>query len=126
MGKNSFNQEHVRDSVTDRLVDQVSETLKTFDRALLGRGLRLSALDDLQGVLRESNGTMAIGFEVNTNVEAHGGMVEMLNTSVGADRLKLQHLLNVIRAGAVGVSSLDDTNLKVLRNSSASGQIANE
>lgn len=126
VGEDSFNQEHVRDSITDRLVDQVSETLQTFNRALLGRGLRLGALNGLQGVLRESNGTMAVGFKVNANVEAHGGMVKMFNTGVGTDGLKLQHFFNVIRAGAIRVGGLNDTNLEVLRNTSTSGQIANE
>lgn len=126
VSKNSFDQEHVGDGITDRLVDQVSKSLEALKGALLGRRLGLSVLNGLQGGLGESNGTVTVGLEVDANVEAQGRMVQMLNTSVGANRRQLQDLLDVVRAGTIGVSGLDDADLELLRNSSAPRKITDE
>lgn len=69
---------------------------------------------------------MAVGLEVDTNVESQGSVVEMLHTSVGANDRQLQHLLDVVGASTVGVSGLDDTDLQLLRNTSIAGEVADE
>lgn len=69
---------------------------------------------------------MAIGLKVDTDIEAKGCVVKVLHTSVGANDGELQHLLNVVGTGTVGISSLDNTDLQFLRNASAPGEIANE
>jgi hypothetical protein len=52
--------------------------------------------------------------------------VEVLHTSVGANDGELEHLLNVVGTGTVGIGGLNDTNLQLLRNTSIAGKIANE
>lgn len=126
VSKNSFDKEHVGDGITDRLVDQVSESLEALKGALLGRRLRLGVLNGLQGGLRESDGTVTVGFKVDANIEAQGRMVQMLNTGIGANGRQLQDLLDVVRARTIRISSLDDADLELLRNSSAARKIADE
>lgn len=126
MGEDSFNQEHVRNSIANCLVDQVSEALQTFNRPLLGRRLGLCALDGLEGGFGKGDRAVAICLKVDTNIKTQGGMVKVLYSGVGADRWELQHLLDIIRAGTVRIRSLDHTNLEILRNPSVSSQVANE
>ena len=51
VGEDSLNKEHVRQGITDSLVDQIRQSLEGFQGMLLSRGLRLGVLDDLQSVL---------------------------------------------------------------------------
>lgn len=80
---------------------------------LLRGRLGLGVLNDLQGILGECHCAVAVGLKVDTDVEAQSGVVEMLDTGVGADDGELQDLFDVICAGAVGVGGLDDTDLQL-------------
>lgn len=126
MGKDGLDKKHVRESVTDSLVDQISKGLQALEGTLLGRRLRLSALDGLQSVFGEGNGSVSIGFEVDTDIKAQSGVMEMLDASVGANGGEFENLLNVVRASSVSISSLDDANLELLGNSGIAGQVTDE
>jgi hypothetical protein len=69
---------------------------------------------------------VAVGLEVHADIETKSGVVKVLHTGVGADDGELQHLLDVVGTRAVGVGSLDDTNLELLGNASATSEVANE
>ena len=126
VGKDSLDKKHVGQGITNGLVNQVGESLEAFKSVLLCGRLRLGVLDDLQGVFGESDGTMAVGLEVHTDIEAQGCVVEMLHTGVGADDRELEDLLNVVCAGPVGVGGLNDTDLKLGGNSGVAGKVADE
>jgi len=57
---------------------------------------------------------VAVGFEVDANVEALGGVVQVLDSRVGAEDRQLEVLLDVLGGGAVGVGSLDNADLELL------------
>lgn len=78
------------------------------------------------GLLGENDGTMTIGLEVDAYIELAGDMVKVLDTSRGADDRELKIPLNIVGAGAVGVGGLDDTNAKLLGQTSRADEIANK
>jgi len=57
---------------------------------------------------------VAVGFKVDANVEALGGVVQVLDSRVGAEDRQLEVLLDVLGGGAVGVGSLDNADLELL------------
>jgi hypothetical protein len=126
VGKDGLDKEHIGESITDSLVDQISQSLEALQGVLLGRRLGLGILDSLHSILREGHGAVAVSFKVDTDVKAESGVVKVLHTGVGADDGKLEHLFNVVRAGTVGVGGLDDANLELLGNASVASKVANE
>ena len=126
VSEDSLDEKHIGESIANSLVYEVGKSLEALQSVLLSRRLGLGVLDDLQRVLRESHSAVAVGLKVDTNVEPQGSVVEMLHTSVGANDGQLQDLLNVVGAGTVGVSSLDNTDLQLLRNTSIAGEVADE
>lgn len=126
VSEDSLDEKHIGERVTNSLVDEVGKSLKALQRVLLGGRLGLRVLNDLKSVLREGDGAVTVGLEVDTDIESQSGVVEMLHTSVGANDGELEHLLDVVGAGTVGIGSLNDTNLQLLRNTSIAGEIANE
>lgn len=126
VGEDSLDKEHIGQGVSDSLVDQVGQSLKALQRALLSRGLRLGVLDDLECILREGDGAVSVSLEVDADIEAQGGVMKVLHTGVGADDGKFKHLFDVVGARAVGVGGLDDTDLELLGNASAASKVANE
>lgn len=126
VSEDSLDEKHIGESITNSLVDEVGKSLEALQRVLLSRRLGLGVLDDLQSVLRESDGAVAVGLKVDTDVEPQGGVVEMLHTSVGANDGELEDLLDVVGASTVGIGGLNDTNLQLLRNTSIASEIADE
>lgn len=88
--------------------------------------MRLGVLDDFQCILREGDGAVAVGFKVDTDVEAKGGVVKVFYTGVGADDGKLEHFFNVVGTGAVGIGGLNNADFELLGNTGTTGEIANE
>jgi hypothetical protein len=126
VSEDSLNEEHIGESITNSLVDKVGKSLQALQRMLLSWRLGLGVLDDFQSGLRESDGAVTVGLEVNTDVEPQGGVVEMLHTSIGANDGKLEDLLDVVGAGTIGIGGLNDTDLQLLRNTSIASEIADE
>jgi hypothetical protein len=126
VSEDSLDEKHIGESVTNSLVDEVGKSLETLQRVLLSGRLGFRVLNDLQSILRESDGTVTVGLEVDTDVESQSGVVEVLHTSVGANDGELEHLLDVVGTGTVGIGGLNDTNLQLLCNTSIAGKIANE
>lgn len=126
VSENGLDEEHVGQSITNSLVDEVDQSLEALQGMLLSRRLGLGVLDDLQGVLRECDGTVAVGLEVDTDIEPQGSVVQVLHTSVSANDWEFKHLLDVVGAGTVGIGGLNNTNLQLLRNTGIASEIANE
>lgn len=68
MGQHDFHEQHVRESITHGLVDDVGEINEVVERCGLRRGGRLIGREFLKGVGGEQNSAVAIGLEVNADV----------------------------------------------------------
>lgn len=91
MGKDGLNEEHVGDSVSNGLVDELGEGYEVVECGGLGRGGRFMGGELCLGFGREENGAVAVGFEVDANGVVLGGMVEMFDTGRDApDRYALE------------------------------------
>lgn len=55
---------------------------------------------------------MAVGFEVDTNVQFLGSMVEMLDSGGRAVYFEFEVLLDVLGSSTIGIRSLYDSDLK--------------
>jgi len=69
---------------------------------------------------------VAVGLEVDADIEALGRVVEMLDARVGAEDGQLKVLLDVLSRGAIGVGGLDDTNLELLREAGGAAEVREE
>lgn len=73
------NEEKVRDSVPDGLVDEEREVSEMRKGRRLGRRLGLVRRKQREERRREEDGAMSVGFKVHANVVFFGGVVEMLD-----------------------------------------------
>ena len=124
--QDDLNEEHVGDGVTDGLVDQVAERGKGGESILLCGGLRLGGLEGSQGVRGEENGAVTVGLEVNTDIEALGDVVKVLDASGSAHDGKLEVGADVVGAGTVGIGGLDNTNAELILQTGALNEVADE
>jgi len=69
---------------------------------------------------------MSVGFEVDADVEACSGMVEVLDPRRGADDRQREDLVDVICACAVCVCGLHDADLEGGGEVGGAGQVAEE
>lgn len=69
---------------------------------------------------------MTVGLKVDANIEFGGGVMKPLHSSWSAHSRKLQRLGHIVGAGAIGVGSLDNADLQLLRKACFTGQVANE
>src|SRR5690606_30729864 len=106
--------------------DEVRHGGQGVESILLGGRLRLRLAEETYGLLREDDGAMAVGFEVDTDIELASSMVEMLHTSGGADDGKLKMLLDVGCASTVGVGGLDNANSEVVFETGGADEVADE
>ena len=90
-----FGKEHVRQGITNSLVDEVNAGFEGVERILLARRLWLSVPNELDSWIGEENSAMTVSLEVDTNIESLRGVVEMLDASRRADNRKLEHLLDI-------------------------------
>lgn len=114
VGEDDLDHQHIGDGVADGLVDEVGEGGQDLERVLLGRGLRRLRLERLDGVLREQHRPVAVRLEVHADVERARGVVQVLHPRRRAHHGQLQVLLDVARAGAVGVGRLHDADAQGL------------
>ncbi|KND90179.1 hypothetical protein TOPH_05174 [Tolypocladium ophioglossoides CBS 100239] len=126
VGEDDLDHEHVGDGVADGLVDEITNGGERLEGVLLCGRLRLLRPEDAHRLLGEDDGAVAVGLEVDANVELARGVVQMLDTRGRADNGELQVLLDVVGAGTVGVSSLDNTNTEVVLQTSGVDEVANE
>jgi hypothetical protein len=126
VSKDNLDHEHVGDSITDSLVDKVADGSESIESILLGRRLGLSLTESTDSLLREDNGTVTVGLEVNTNIELASSVVQVLHTSRSEDNGKTQVLLDVVGAGTVGISGLNNADAKVVFKASRANKVANE
>ncbi len=61
----------------------------------------------------EDDGAVAVGFEVDADVEAARGVVEVFYACRGADGGELEDFGDVVCAGAVGVGGLDEADFEL-------------
>jgi hypothetical protein len=124
--ENDFNEKEVRQGVSNSLVDQVDARAQNLEVFRLGRRLGLVFLDGLQRVVGEDGGTVAVSFEVDTNVKLLCGVVKILYSRGRAGDREAKVLLNIVGCCAIGVCSLHDTNLDLVRETRCAHKIAEE
>lgn len=94
--EDDFGEEHVRQGVADRLVDEVDARAEGLQSVLLAGGFGLGVADDADGFVGEDDGAVAVGFEVDADVEvADSCVVEMFDAGRGADDRELEDLVDV-------------------------------
>lgn len=126
VSKDNLHHEHIRDGISDSLVNKIADGREGLESVLLRRRLGLLLTESTDSLLGEDNSAVTVGLEVDTNVELAGSMVQMLDTSGSADDWELKVLLDVAGAGTVGISSLDDANAEIILEASRANEVANE
>jgi hypothetical protein len=126
VSQDNFNKKEVRQRVSDSLVDEVYASAQDLEVLRLGWRLGLVFLDGLQRVVGENGGAVAIGFEVDTNVKLLCGVVKILHSCRRAGDREAEVLLDVVRRCAIGVRSLYDTDLDLVREARCAYKIAKE
>jgi len=124
--EDGFDEEEVRERVPDGLVDEVVAGLEGVEGGGLGGGFGFRFADGADGGAREDDGAVAVGLEVDANVESSGGVVEVLDARRGADDGQREDLVDVVCACAVGVGGLHDADLEGGGEASGLGEVAEE
>jgi hypothetical protein len=126
MCQHHLGKEYVRDCIADSLIDEIDAGREGVESVLCARTLRLGLANGADGVVGEKNGAVAVGFEVDADVVAGGGVVEVLDAGVGALNGQLEHFLDVFSRGTIGVGSLDDAYLELGVDASNAGHVCEE
>jgi hypothetical protein len=126
MSKNDLNHEHVRNGISNGLVDEVSNSGQGLQSILLSGRLRLLLAEDAEGLLGEDYSSMAVGLEVNTDIELARSMVKVFDASGCANDGELKVLLDVGSASTVGIGCLNDTYPEVVLKSSRANEVTDE
>jgi len=124
--EDDFDEEEVGEGVADGLVDEVDASAQDVEGFLLAGVAGLVLLDGVEGVVREDHGAVAVGFEIDTNVELFGCVVQVLHAGGCAVDLELEVIFNVLRGGAVGVGGLHNSNLELICQSTLANGVAEE
>lgn len=69
---------------------------------------------------------MTVCLEVDTDIETSSSVVQVLDTSGGADHVQTQVLLHVSGGGSVGVCRLDNTNVELLDQTGLASEVGDE
>jgi hypothetical protein len=69
---------------------------------------------------------VAVGLEVDADVEVLGRVVQVLDSSGSADDWQVKGLLDVLGRRAIGVRCLYDSNLQLLSETGFSCKVTNE
>lgn len=126
VSEDDFNKQHVRESVTNGLVDELSKGNESAKGVSLSGRLWLMSMDGLQSRRGEDDGSVAVGLEVNTNIEASCRVVKMLDAGRSENKLQAKMFLNIAGCGTVGISRLDNTNVELLNETRLTGKVTNE
>lgn len=80
MQQDSLDEQHVRECISDRLVDYVDESFQVCE-SLGFRGVRgRVGRDCRERSWREEDGSVSVRFEVNSNVVRGGSVVKMFDS----------------------------------------------
>ena len=79
MNEDDEHEEKVRERVTDGLVDEVGEVGQVGEGGRLGGRFGLVGREEVEEGRREEDGSVPVGFEVDTDVVPLGGVVEVLD-----------------------------------------------
>ena len=126
MREDDFDEQEVREGVADRLVDELYEGAEGLEGRVLGGGLGFVFAETFERRVGEDDGAVAVGFEVDADVEFSGGVMEVLDARVGADDGEFEVVSDVVRGSAVGVGGLDDADFEFFREAGAFGEVADE
>ena len=126
VGEDDFYEQHVGEGVADGLVDEVADGGEGIEGVLLRGRLGLGLAEGAEGMGREEDRSVAVGLEVDANVELEGLMMEMLHASGSARNGEMEVLLDVGGASAVGVGGLDDADAELFLESSRTDEVADE
>ena len=77
--QDGLDQEQIREGVADGLVDQLRQRRQRRERVSLRGRLRFVRCDGLERGGREEHGAVAVGFEIDADIEALSGVVEVLD-----------------------------------------------
>ncbi|PNY27137.1 Uncharacterized protein TCAP_02931 [Tolypocladium capitatum] len=110
VGEDDLYHEHVGDGVADGLVDEITNGGERLEGILLCGGLRLLLPEDAHRLLGEDDGAVAVGLEVDANIELARRVVQMLDTRGRADNGEF----------------LDNTNTEVVLQASGVDEVANK
>jgi hypothetical protein len=69
---------------------------------------------------------VTVGLKVNTNVELASSVVQVLHAGGSEDNGELEVLLDVVGAGTVGISGLNNTDAEVISKASRANKVADE
>lgn len=77
-------------------------------------------------MLAEDDGAVAVGLEVDADVELCSGVVQPLYAGGGADYREAERLLDVLCAGSVGVGGLDDADFEIIAQLCIASEVTDE
>ena len=83
VGEDDLDEQEVGEGVADGLVDEVGEGADDLDGGLLRGRLGCVFGDALERLVGEEDGAVAVGFEVDADVESGSGVVEELDACIG-------------------------------------------
>ena len=66
-----------------------------------------------QSLGREDDGSVAVGFKVDSHVELCSGMVQPLDSGRGADDWEAEGFLDIFRGSSVGIGGLYNADFQV-------------
>ena len=126
VGEDDFGEEQVGESVADGLVDEVDARTQGVEGVFLAGGFRLRVADYVDCVGGEEDGAVAVGFEVDTDVVAGGGVVQVFDAGGRALDGELEDLGDVFGGGAVGVGGLHDADFEGRIDAGNAGHVGEE
>ena len=80
MSEHSFDKQHIRNRITDGLIDELNQVSQVIKCGRLGRCSWFVGNKELLCPRREQDSAVPVRFEVHANVEALSSMVKMLDT----------------------------------------------
>lgn len=95
MRQNSLHKKHIREGITNSLVDEVCQSTQGLKRISLCWRLGFLGLECLQSLLREHNSSVAIGFEVHADIKFRGCVVQPFDASGSANYWQAKRLLDI-------------------------------
>lgn len=126
MGKNHLDHQHVRERIAHGLVDEIANSGKSVESVLLSRRLRLSLTESPHGILAKQHSAVAVGLEIRANIKLESSVVQVLDAGGCAHDGQSEMLLNVVGASTVCIGRLNNTDTKVIFQTSRSDEIADE
>lgn len=126
MCENDFDEEEVGQGVANGLIDKVYAGAEDFEGFFLTRIAGFVGGNGVESVVGEDDGAVAVGLEVDADVELFGGVVEIFDTGGSAVDLELQVFFYVFGGCAIGVCSLDNPDLELVCEVGLADEVSKE